>query len=340
MNLYGFQKVSSGVDKGCFYHPLFLRGRPDLCRIMLRTKVKGQYGTISCDTDQVLDCNSFNDLPPCPPTTVSSSWGSSCSPSGTPTSRDEMVVMPDDHDQKKPMMIATPLSSVPHDKKNDEVVLTATTGSSSRKQVQQEPASSTTSWSGAAPFFLAAGPRGDNNDRRLTRREDIVCGSNSTNEEALQEQQRARERKPTLIEERFSSSPLSFDHLFSPLLDDSGFEAVVASGTTGTTGIHEQNGHYSSSPEPHDEEYGFLHKRPAEQQPPIVTPLSITKPAVLSDDDAMTLWLLQPVPPLSSSSVISSNTTMMTTIAGEVPVFWDGQYQTMDDYEMEARAFF
>jgi HSF-type DNA-binding len=324
MNLYGFQKVSSGVDKGCFYHPLFLRGRPDLCRIMLRTKVKGKYGTISRDTDKVLDCNSFYDLPPCPPTTCSSSWGS-CSPSGTaPTSRDEVGVLPD---QKKPM-VATPLSSVPHDKKNEEVVLTATTDSTSRKQVhQEEPA---LSWPGAAPFFLAAGPRGDNNNRRLTRREDI-----NSNEET-QRQQRARERIPTLVEESYYSSPLSFDHLFSPLLDDSGFEAAVASGTTGT--IHEQ-GHYSS-PEPHDEEDGFLHQRPAEQQPPIVTPLSVTKPAVLSDDDAMTLWLLQPVPPLSSSSVISSTTTMMTTIAGEVPVFWDGQYQTMDDYEMEARAFF
>jgi hypothetical protein len=245
--------------------------------------------------------------------------------------------MPGDHDQKEPV-VATPLSSVPHDKKNEEVVLLApaTTDSTSRKQVHQEPALST-SWPGAAPFFLAAGPRGkDNNNRRLTRREDIV-GGNSTNEEALQQQQQcARERIPTLVEESYYSSPLSFDHLFSPLLDDSGFEAAVASGTTGT--IHEQ-GHYSS-PEPHDEEDGFLHKRPAEQQPSIVTPVSVTKPAVLSDDDAMTLWLLQPVPPLSSSSVISSTTTMMTTIAGEVPVFWDGQYQTMDDYEMEARAFF
>jgi hypothetical protein len=321
MNLYGFQKVSSGVDKGCFYHPLFLRGRPDLCRIMLRTKVKGKYGTISRDTDQVLDCNSFYDLPPCPPTC--SVWGS-CSPSETSTSRDDMVVMP--NPKKKPMVVATPLSSVPHDK-NDEVVLAATTDSTSRKQVHQEPALS--SWSGAVPFFLASGPRRGDSNRRLMRREDtFVCGK--SNEEAQEQQQRAKERIPTLVEERFSSSPLSFDHLYSaPLLDDSGFEAVASGITAGT--IHEQ-GHYSS-PEPH-EEYGYLHKRPAQHEPPIITPLSITKRAVT--DDHATLWL-QPVLPLSSSVI---STTMMTTIAGDVPVFWDGQYPAMDDYEMVARAFF
>jgi HSF-type DNA-binding len=41
LNLYGFHRVSSGPDKNSYYHPLFLRGRPDLCRLLLRTRVKG-----------------------------------------------------------------------------------------------------------------------------------------------------------------------------------------------------------------------------------------------------------------------------------------------------------
>jgi hypothetical protein len=67
LNLYGFQRVSNGVDKGCFYHPLFLRGRPDICRIMLRTRVKGNYGTVTRESDAKIECHSFYDLPPCPP---------------------------------------------------------------------------------------------------------------------------------------------------------------------------------------------------------------------------------------------------------------------------------
>lgn len=41
LNLYGFQRVTSGRDRQAYYHPLLLRGRPDLCRLMLRTRVKG-----------------------------------------------------------------------------------------------------------------------------------------------------------------------------------------------------------------------------------------------------------------------------------------------------------
>ena len=38
MNLWGFQKVVNGPDRGGYYHELFLRGRPDLAPIMLRVK--------------------------------------------------------------------------------------------------------------------------------------------------------------------------------------------------------------------------------------------------------------------------------------------------------------
>lgn len=45
VNLYGFSKVSAGLDKGAYYHPLFLRGRPELCELMVRTTnvVKGEH---------------------------------------------------------------------------------------------------------------------------------------------------------------------------------------------------------------------------------------------------------------------------------------------------------
>lgn len=41
LNLYGFARLTSGRDKGGYYHQLFLRGRPSLLKEMLRTKVKG-----------------------------------------------------------------------------------------------------------------------------------------------------------------------------------------------------------------------------------------------------------------------------------------------------------
>eukprot|EP00816_Leptocylindrus_hargravesii_P010921 CAMPEP_0196815400 /NCGR_PEP_ID=MMETSP1362-20130617/49520_1 /TAXON_ID=163516 /ORGANISM="Leptocylindrus danicus, Strain CCMP1856" /LENGTH=383 /DNA_ID=CAMNT_0042192337 /DNA_START=72 /DNA_END=1223 /DNA_ORIENTATION=+ len=41
LNLYGFRRITKGKDGGAYYHELFLRGRPDLCQLMLRMKVKG-----------------------------------------------------------------------------------------------------------------------------------------------------------------------------------------------------------------------------------------------------------------------------------------------------------
>ncbi|GKY95739.1 hypothetical protein MPSEU_000534700 [Mayamaea pseudoterrestris] len=40
-NLYGFRRLTRGADGGAYYHPMFLRGRPDLCHHMRRQKVKG-----------------------------------------------------------------------------------------------------------------------------------------------------------------------------------------------------------------------------------------------------------------------------------------------------------
>jgi hypothetical protein len=42
LNLYGFSRITSGgPDRGSYYHPCFLRGRPGLCRSIDRQRVKG-----------------------------------------------------------------------------------------------------------------------------------------------------------------------------------------------------------------------------------------------------------------------------------------------------------
>lgn len=43
LNLYGFTRLSSGLDVGAYYHELFLRGKSFLLKRMVRTKVKGKY---------------------------------------------------------------------------------------------------------------------------------------------------------------------------------------------------------------------------------------------------------------------------------------------------------
>jgi HSF-type DNA-binding len=41
LNLYGFSRLTRGLDSGAYYHELFLRGKPSLCHNMVRVKVKG-----------------------------------------------------------------------------------------------------------------------------------------------------------------------------------------------------------------------------------------------------------------------------------------------------------
>jgi hypothetical protein len=41
LNLYNYQRVTEGPDKGSYYHELFARDRPFLCTMMKRTKIKG-----------------------------------------------------------------------------------------------------------------------------------------------------------------------------------------------------------------------------------------------------------------------------------------------------------
>jgi hypothetical protein len=42
LNLYGFRRIIHGRDTGAYYHELFLRGKPFLCKAMFRTKIKGK----------------------------------------------------------------------------------------------------------------------------------------------------------------------------------------------------------------------------------------------------------------------------------------------------------
>jgi hypothetical protein len=78
LNLWGFQKVVNGPDRGGYYHELFLRGRPDLAPLMLRVKgcamegvvVKDSHGTEDpnfysypyCETDKVPSLTSSSEM--------------------------------------------------------------------------------------------------------------------------------------------------------------------------------------------------------------------------------------------------------------------------------------
>lgn len=44
LNLYDFQRVTEGVDKGSYYHELFVQGRLVLSTMMKRNKIKGVNG--------------------------------------------------------------------------------------------------------------------------------------------------------------------------------------------------------------------------------------------------------------------------------------------------------
>jgi len=45
LNLWGFESISKGRDKGSCFHKFFVRGHPNLCENMRRVKIKGQQAT-------------------------------------------------------------------------------------------------------------------------------------------------------------------------------------------------------------------------------------------------------------------------------------------------------
>lgn len=44
LNMYGFRRLRRGVDRGGYYHELFLKGREDLCRRLIRSRAGGKKG--------------------------------------------------------------------------------------------------------------------------------------------------------------------------------------------------------------------------------------------------------------------------------------------------------
>ncbi len=40
LNIYGFRRLTSGSKKGAYTHELLIRGKPEVCRFMVRTKIK------------------------------------------------------------------------------------------------------------------------------------------------------------------------------------------------------------------------------------------------------------------------------------------------------------
>lgn len=65
LNLWGFKRISRGLDAGCYYHELFLRGRPYLAMRMRRQKIKGTGMKLTPNPDKEPDF--YNAWPVVPP---------------------------------------------------------------------------------------------------------------------------------------------------------------------------------------------------------------------------------------------------------------------------------
>ena len=62
LNLWNFQRISSGKDKGAYYHPNFVRDQPELMTKMKRIRVKGTGIRQKCDAS--LDPDFYRDEAP------------------------------------------------------------------------------------------------------------------------------------------------------------------------------------------------------------------------------------------------------------------------------------
>jgi len=69
LNLYDFIRITSGQDVGGYYHPNFLRGRRDLLKNIVRTKVKGERSKNlpQDDSTEVPDFYNMKPISPQPP---------------------------------------------------------------------------------------------------------------------------------------------------------------------------------------------------------------------------------------------------------------------------------
>jgi len=61
--MYSFQRITSGRDKGAYYHEKFLRNRPRLCQQMVRTRINGKGCRKPSNPHAEPD---FYELPPLP----------------------------------------------------------------------------------------------------------------------------------------------------------------------------------------------------------------------------------------------------------------------------------
>lgn len=64
LHMYHFQRITAGPDKGAYHHPCFLRGQPELCLGMTRTRVNGNGTRRPGNPDNEPH---FYDLEPMPP---------------------------------------------------------------------------------------------------------------------------------------------------------------------------------------------------------------------------------------------------------------------------------
>jgi hypothetical protein len=67
LNIYGFERVSKGKDKGLIYHKLFVRGDRPLCHLMERTKLKSsslkpELLTLKAHTNKAEEDDKLTDL--------------------------------------------------------------------------------------------------------------------------------------------------------------------------------------------------------------------------------------------------------------------------------------
>ena len=55
LNIYGFKRILSGRHKGGYFHELFVRGNPDLCHLMIRTKLSRNKTRSYCKVLDTVD---------------------------------------------------------------------------------------------------------------------------------------------------------------------------------------------------------------------------------------------------------------------------------------------
>eukprot|EP00557_Chaetoceros_sp_GSL56_P007679 CAMPEP_0176503676 /NCGR_PEP_ID=MMETSP0200_2-20121128/15500_1 /TAXON_ID=947934 /ORGANISM="Chaetoceros sp., Strain GSL56" /LENGTH=580 /DNA_ID=CAMNT_0017903003 /DNA_START=68 /DNA_END=1810 /DNA_ORIENTATION=- len=71
LNLWGFKRITKGVDSGAYYHELFLRGRPRLAILMKRQKIKGTGIKLTPNPDTEPDFYKISKKRPLPPVDAS-----------------------------------------------------------------------------------------------------------------------------------------------------------------------------------------------------------------------------------------------------------------------------